>query len=217
MIVDVWRDALRAQHLLSSRWVHNGRLLACAMLLTVSGTVMAAGEDVVTDFHQALIANMKAGADLSFKGRTSRLAPVIDRSFNFDSIARVAMGSFWKQLSGVQKLRIKALMRQLTLGSYAENFDAYSGESFRTIAVKDGRRGQRSVHTELVRPGDSAVQFDYVLRKIDEHWQIINVLADGVSDLALKRAEYGSIMRKQGIVELLQQIDAQIKRLYPEL
>jgi len=189
------------------------------MLLVASAVVLATGESeaVVADFHRSLIANMKDGADLGFKGRSSRLAPVIDRSFNFDSIARVAMGPFWKQLTGVQKTRIRELMRGLTLGSYAENFDSYSGESFRTVSVNDGRRGQRNVRTELLRPGDTAVQFDYVLRKIGGRWQIINVLADGVSDLALKRAEYGSIMRKQGIVELLQQIDAQIKRLYPEL
>ena len=186
----------------------------------VLGHAMAHGastpEATVADLHQALLGIMQSGAQLGFSGRLEQITPVVENSFDFDSIARVAMGRHWQQMSESQQQRSNQLLRKLTVNSYADRFSGYSGESFKLLAVKDGRRGQQIVRTELVRVKDEPVQLDYILKQYNGQWRIINVLANGVSDLSLKRAEYGSIISKQGSAALLQQIEAQIKRLYPE-
>lgn len=194
------------------------RHLLLLSLLLGAGAIRAAAtaETTVADLHQALLGIMREGGQLGYNGRRDRIAPVIDRSFDFDTIARVAMGRYWQQMTAAQKSRSRQLLRRLTINSYAGNFSDYDGESFRFVSRKEGRRGQQIVRTELLSAGKGPVQFDYVLKGADGQWRIINVLANGVSDLSLKRAEYGSIMRKQGIDALLQQMDAQIKRLYPE-
>ncbi len=200
-------------------WKHYFRLWLLLGLLLGPGTPWAAGsaEETVAELHQALLGLMREGEQLKFSGRRERITPVIDRSFDFDTIARVAMGRYWRKMTPAQQDRSRQLIRRLTLGSYADNFSSWDGESFRFISRKEGRRGQRIVRAEMLPANGTPVQFDYVLKRGgDEQWRIINVLANGVSDLSLKRAEYGSIIRKKGIVELLQQIDAQIKRLYPE-
>ena len=194
------------------------RLLLVASMLSGAGMAFAAGtpETVVADLHQALISIMKDGEQLGFSGRRDKIAPVIDRSFDFDSIARVAMGRYWRKMTQEQQIRSRQLMRALTIGNYADSFSSYSGESFEFVGRQEGRRGQQLVRTELVVADDAPVQLDYVLKQQAGRWWIINVLANGVSDLSLKRAQYGSIISKQGIVALLQQIDAQITRLYPK-
>jgi len=204
--------------LLPAPWKIFIRQLLLLSMLFGAGTAWAAGsaEATVADLHQALLGIMQEGGQLGFSGRRDRIAPVVERSFDFDTIARVAMGRYWQQMTAAQKSRSRQLLRRLTISSYAANFSAYDGESFSFVSRREGRRGRQIVRTELLTVGKGPVQFDYVLKPADEQWRIINVLADGVSDLSLKRAEYGSIMRKQGIDALLQQIDAQIKRLYPE-
>ena len=44
----------------------------------------------------------------------------------------------------------------------------------------------------------------------NKNWTIINVVADGVSDLALRRAEYSRVIKSKGFDGLLAHIDDQI-------
>jgi phospholipid transport system substrate-binding protein len=48
------------------------------------------------------------------------------------------------------------------------------------------------------------------MKKKDEGWQIINIIADGVSDLALKRSEYTSILSRDGFDVLIAKITEKI-------
>ncbi len=196
------------------------KLRVLILLALVLGHPMAHGastpDATVADLHQALLGIMQSADQLGFSGRLERITPVVESSFDFESITRVAMGRHWQQMSEPQQQRSNQLLRKLTVNSYADRFSGYSGESFKLLAVEEGRRGQQIVRTELVRVKDEPVQLDYILKQHSGQWRIINVLANGVSDLSLKRAEYGSIITKQGTAALLQQIDAQIKRLYPE-
>jgi phospholipid transport system substrate-binding protein len=48
------------------------------------------------------------------------------------------------------------------------------------------------------------------MRKIDGRWRIINIIADGVSDLALERAEYSSVIRRYGFNALLAKLKERI-------
>ena len=54
----------------------------------------------------------------------------------------------------------------------------------------------------------------YVLHQTEDGpWKVINVVANGVSDLALKRAEYQRILRDGDFAELLEHIGEQSQRL----
>jgi phospholipid transport system substrate-binding protein len=47
----------------------------------------------------------------------------------------------------------------------------------------------------------------------DGKWYIISVIADGVNDLALKRAEYASVIKKNGFDALISKINDKIRNL----
>ena len=102
---------------------------------------------------------------------------------------------------------------RLTIATYAARFDGFSGESFRTVELKAMNRGRTLVRTELVRPSDEPVHLDYVLHQDNEQWRIVNVVAEGVSDLSLKRADYGSVIKSEGFKVLMQKLESQIDHL----
>jgi phospholipid transport system substrate-binding protein len=52
-----------------------------------------------------------------------------------------------------------------------------------------------------------------MLEQKDGAWRIINIIADGVSDLALKRAEYQRILASGSIEDLIKELEAQTARL----
>ena len=66
------------------------------------------------------------------------------------------------------------------------------------------------VESQLKSPGGNKVQFGYQMRKIDGRWRIINIIADGVSNLALERAEYSSIIRRYSFDALLAKLKERI-------
>ena len=54
--------------------------------------------------------------------------------------------------------------------------------------------------------------FDYVLHEVDGNWRVINVIADGVSDLALRSSQYEQIFKERGFDGLLAWIREQEKK-----
>ena len=70
-----------------------------------------------------------------------------------------------------------------------------------------------AVRTVIARPGKPEVRIDYLLHERDGALRIINVVAQGVSDLALKRAEYGAVIEREGFAVLLEKLQAQTARL----
>jgi phospholipid transport system substrate-binding protein len=49
-----------------------------------------------------------------------------------------------------------------------------------------------------------------MLKESEHNWRIINISANGVSDLALKRSEYTSILQKEGFDSLITKINEKI-------
>ena len=69
------------------------------------------------------------------------------------------------------------------------------------------------VATAVARAGQPDVTLEYLLQQRDRGWQIINIVADGVSDLALKRAEYQRVFASGGIAGLIAELENQTQRL----
>jgi phospholipid transport system substrate-binding protein len=49
-----------------------------------------------------------------------------------------------------------------------------------------------------------------MLKKKGDNWRIINIIANGVSDLALKRSEYTSVLKREGFDDLIAKINEKI-------
>jgi len=162
---------------------------------------------VIEALNTALLAVMKAGPELGPQGRFDRLAPTIVATHDLDFIARFALGSFWKELSEEQRGRYLAAFRDLSIATYASRFNAFDGEQFRILAEDPLPGGDAQVRSVLSTGDGDEVSFEYRLRRRDGPWRIINIVADGVSDLALKRSEYTGVMRREGIAGLLARME----------
>ena len=100
--------------------------------------------------------------------------------------------------------------RKLSISTYAGWFKSYEGERFEFLEKKTMPRNHVLVRSQLIPANGDTVSFDYILGQGKEGWRIINVLADGVSDLALKRVEYRSILSKKGFPVLIDMLKKKI-------
>ncbi len=172
----------------------------------------AIARQVVEGFQAELLNVMQQGDKLSFEQRFEQLKPVVIKTHNLTKITRIVVSKEWRKLSKEQK---KALVRKfsiLSITSYAHYFKNFSGERFTVESVKQLSPGQIYVHTFLVLPDDKDVSMDYLLKKSGDNWRIINIITNGVSDLALKRSEYVAVIKKSGFDALIMEISAKIEK-----
>ncbi|MEE8254984.1 MAG: HpnM family protein, partial [Nitrosomonadaceae bacterium] len=152
----------------------------------------------VNSLHATLLKGMREGDKIGFQGRFKLLAPVLNRTHDLGFIAHTILGKLWTKLDREQQHIFIGTFRKLSISTYAGWFKNYEGERFEFIEKKTMPRNQILVRSRLIKANGDTVSLDYILRQGKEGWHIINILADGVSDLALKRVEYRSILRQKG-------------------
>lgn len=187
-----------------------GALLAILTLLIMPSALAGQPSEVVERLHTALLSVMKEAKTLGFEGRFQRLLPVITEEFDLPFVAHTTLGSYWSELSKEQRDQFLKIFRELSVADYARHFDGYSGEHFTIEKEIPLPRGNMQIRSKLIIPGDTSVIFDYLLHKVDGQWLIVNIFANGVSDLAVKRAEYRRIIATEGFQSLLNQLKAKI-------
>lgn len=160
--------------------------------------------------HGSLIQAMKHAKSLGYSGRYKKLVPVIRQTHDLTRIAQTTLGSEWGKLTQAQQSKFVDTFTHLTIATYAGRFDGYSGEKFKFVKTQKLSSEQSLVRSYLIKSDGSKVTFDYVLRNENGHWKIINIVVNGVSDLALKRAEYTDVLKKKGFQGLLKKLDSKI-------
>ena len=185
-------------------------LLMAAHTSVQAEEIGATAKQVVDKFQTELIAVMKSGKQLGFAGRYDKLYDSVSNSHDLTKVARIVVGKEWEKLSEAQQQKLVDVFVRLSVASYAHNFKDYSGESFVFDSEEETTRGGVVVHSHLIIPDDKPVKFDYMLKEKGDSWRIINIIANGVSDLALKRSEYTTILQREGFDALISKINEKI-------
>ncbi|MBK8814356.1 MAG: ABC transporter substrate-binding protein [Methylococcaceae bacterium] len=187
-------------------------IIVCCLL---SGNLALAegkstAKQIVDTFQQELIDVMKNGKKLGFSGRYDKLKDPVSNSHDLAKIARIVVGKEWEKLTEPQQQQLVDVFSRLSIASYAHNFKDYDGESFSFDTEEETTRGGVVIHSHLDIPNDKPVKFDYMLKEKGDSWRIINIIANGVSDLALKRSEYTTILQREGFDALIAKINEKI-------
>ena len=156
----------------------------------------------VDALHELLIGVMHTQ---TYEARVQMLREPVGVLFDAQTISRISLGSTWRDLSEKQRSDFQRLLMTLIVATYADRFDSFDDQHFETLATKEAGRGWM-VTTRLHRKSGDPVNLDYYFRGE----RVFNVVADGVSDLSLRRAEYRSIVKRDGFDALLGEIEANI-------
>jgi phospholipid transport system substrate-binding protein len=175
--------------------------------LAVAPVRAAEPAPVVETFYATLLDVMKNADKLGFRGREQKLAPAIDKAYDLPLMARLSVGPQWQKLSPDEQQKITAGFRQMTIATYANRFDGYSGEKFEVEKPAVDASGGKLVQTKLIKSDGEVIQLNYLMRETGGEWKVIDVFLKGtVSELATRRSEFTSVLRRdgaQGLVKLL--------------
>ena len=180
------------------------------------GAPAAAGEpsQVVDALHEHLIGVMKDADALGYQGRFEQLEPVVGRLFDISFMAEKSVGRHWKTADEEKRVELLSIFGRFTVANYAGRFNKYSNQFFETLEEEASVHGTMLVRSRLVESNGDSVQLDYRLRSVQGDWRIIDVYLNGtISELALRRSEYSSLIQREGFAALLSALDQRIDDL----
>lgn len=184
----------------------------------IGGTGRAADADPavapIRAFYDALLAAMKQAAQLGVRGRYDKLAPVIRTTFDLPAMARIAVGPEWTTIPPEQQTALQDAFARMTIATYANRFDGYSGESFAVDPEVTTRNTGRVVRTKIIRPKDDPVTLNYLMRASGDTWKVVDIYLTGtISELATQRSEFGAILKAGGPSALIESLKQQADKL----
>jgi phospholipid transport system substrate-binding protein len=163
----------------------------------------SSGGDTVKGLYDALLNTMKNGRILGQSGRFAQLDPVIRRSFDIASMARLSIGSTWAGLNESQRQQIIESFGRYISAIYADRFDSYAGQKLEVTGEQPASSGVM-VRSQIIKASGEPVNVDYMMRRSGESWLISDIYLDGaISEVATRRSEFSAILKNEGIDGLI--------------
>jgi len=196
-------------------------LLACirglaAVILLVGGASAdpggAATEAVRSTINEVI--RVLKDAELKKPGRAEErrrlLEKVIGDRFNYEEMARRALGTQWNKLSDQERQEFVDLFKGLLSGTYTDKIEGYSGEQVHYLNERL-EADYAEVRTK-VASDKTEIPLDYRLLNKSGDWRVYDVVVDGVSLVNNYRSQFTKIIRESSYADLLEKLREKSKK-----
>ena len=178
-------------------------VLGLAMVAYPAHAAPASGSDTVQSLYDALLNTMKNGRTLGQSGRFKQLEPVIRRTFDIPSMARLSVGSSWATLTEAQRQQVTESLGRYISAIYADRFDSYAGQRLQVTGEQLAAAGVM-VRSQIVKTNGELVKVDYMMHRNGNSWLISDIYLGGaISEVATRHSEFAAILKSQGIDGLI--------------
>ena len=162
-------------------------------------------------YNDAVIAIMKQKLPLAT--RIDRFETLVRSYYDMPAIAALVIGPAWATAPAADRTAAIDALTHHSAVSLARNFVSYGGESF-TVDPAVVTRGASRIVRVTIASGKSRDMLLYRMQQGAGGWRIVDVVAGGVSQLAVQRADLASTVASGGaaaVAKRLAQIDAKAK------
>jgi len=182
-------------------------LLTAVFCVPLADSARAATSDPtvnpVQTLTDSLLKSMRAGTTMSMTERYKQLQPVIEQVFAMPLVTRLAVGPEWTNFPADQQKALIAAYTRFTVANYAHNFHDFDGQKFEIDDNVLTRGDDKVVRTRVIPAHDVPVSLLYRMHEVDGSWRVIDVISDGVSQLALRRSDFAVAIAAGGAPALI--------------
>ena len=194
------------------------RLFMTLALVVFTSTTMAEAatepaSQVVERLNAGLLDVMQKAEELGFDGRVEALAEVLGGTYHLPVMTKAAVGRYWRRFDGKQREYLVDAFTRMTLATYADRFNGYSGERFEVLEEVPTIKDLVLVKNRLIKSNGDIIMLNYLTRPYGNNWRIVDVYLDAkYSELARLRSEFLSVLSKGGFTALMAKLEEQIKK-----
>lgn len=184
--------------------------LALATVLTFSGAALAGEAGDTVRSHHTEISNLLR--QKSSASRDKQVADSLAGLFDYDQIAVNSLEGVYDTLSDDQKTQFKTVLKKLVQKNLEKNIRA--SLDYDVSWVGEEPSGDNTVVKTKAqskdKPGEEAVEVDYVLHKNDQGWRAISMVTDGADMVTNFKRQFVRIIKKDGFDTLMKKMNAKL-------
>lgn len=194
-------------------------LILCVFLISApSGAAAKSAEDAARFIESLADTAVEELADTSRseEERAERFSHILDDAFAVEAISRFVLGRYWRAASEEERERFISAFQSMVLQRFLPLFENYSQDDYE---VRRARTDPNNPDLFLVESRISdpesgqMVPVTWRVRPTEGSFEIIDVVAEGVSMAITLRSEYGSVIQRAGgLLPLIEQIERNVER-----
>lgn len=136
---------------------------------------------------------------LSRAERKAEFRSLLESSFDLKTIARFALGRYWRQSSDSQKDEYLKLFEDMIVEVYSRRFGEYDGQKLAIEGVRAQGKADYIVHSAVEQQSGPDVRVDWRVRKKKSgDFKVIDVIVEGVSMSLTQRSDFASVIQRGG-------------------
>lgn len=128
--------------------------------------------------------------------------------FDFERMARLALGRSWRDASAEQQAKFVEEFRLLLVRTYATAMLEYTNEEIRFLPFRDDvEKGRVNVPMEVVQPNGPSIPMALSLYKNNnDEWKVYDVRIEGISLVTNYRSSFNRDIRTSGMDALIENL-----------
>ena len=140
--------------------------------------------------------------------RNDEIIKILDKTFDFELMAKLSLGKTWKSLSKNDKKKFVELYVERMKQSYSSKVDSYNGEKVEVIKIEQPKKNRIALVTDLAGETqhlEIVYKFYKPKKKTADKdtWLIYDAEISGVSILKTDKAQFKEYLKTKSIYELM--------------
>ena len=178
-----------------------------ALLLCAGGAWRAyAGEplDVVktaAESSMQILRDPRLKSDDKKQARIDRLREVLDPIFDFNEMAKRALGAHWRRRTPAEQEEFVKLFRDFLERIYSEKVNLYDGEKI-VFGRETVENDFAEIESTVINIKGEEIRVIYRLRLADGKWKVYDALVENVSIINNYRSQFDRILSRSSFDEL---------------
>src|ERR1051325_3461327 len=180
-----------------------------AFAFTSAQAAPVATEQIRTTVDQALLVlrdpNLRTTGKL--KERREQLRQILFARFDFNEMAKRALGTEWRRRSPAEQEEFTRLFTELLERSYTETIESYSNEKIVYLNEKQDR-GFANVSSKILTSKGQEYSIEYKAHLVENDWKVYDVVVENISMVNNFRSQFSRVLNTSSYEELLRRLKA---------
>ena len=137
--------------------------------------------------------------------RVDRLREALDAIFDYEEMAKRALGPHWRQRTPAEQQEFVKLFHYFLERVYSDKIDLYGGEKVRFgREVMDNEFAQ--VESTIIQPKGEEIAVVYKLRQVNGQWKVYDAIVENISIVNNYRSQFDRVISSSSYEELVKRL-----------
>ena len=139
------------------------------------------------------------------KERVDRLREALAAVFDYEEMAKRALGPHWRQRTPAEQEEFVKLFRDFLERVYSDKIGLYGGEKVRFgREVMDSEFAQ--VESTIIQPKGEEIAVVYKLRQVNGQWKVYDAIVENISIVNNYRSQFDRVISSSSYEELVKRL-----------